>query len=172
MKKKRVVEGSICIREIEEEDIECLRNWRNQENIKKYFINQDDITVKQQEEWFQNYKQKQDDKMFVIEETTNGYTKIGAVALYHINFHTHTVEFGRLMIGNELFVGKGYGKQAANLVCKYAFEVLNMEKIYLRVLVYNIKAIQLYHDIGFVIEKRNANDFYMILKKERFLLML
>lgn len=171
MKENTLREGSICIREIEERDIELLRTWRNQEKIRKYFLNSNYITEKQQQEWFQMYQQKNNDKMFIIEKMEEKNIRIGACAFYHMNFHTRTAEFGRLMIGDESFVGKGLGKQAVILACKYAFEILNIEEVYVYILTHNTKVIQLHKDIGFVIEKKNGNKntTYMVIKKEHVL---
>ncbi|MEK4418463.1 GNAT family N-acetyltransferase [Bacillus sp. FSL K6-0268] len=168
MRENRLTEESICIREIEERDIELIRNWRNQDKIRQYFLNQNYITEQQQQEWFQMYKQKKDDKMFIIEKSGAKNTRIGAFAFYYIDLHKHTAEFGRLMIGEESFVGKGFGKQAVILACKYAFEQLNIEEIYVYILTHNTKVIQLHKDIGFVIEKKNGNEntTYMVIKKQ------
>ncbi|MDP1459961.1 GNAT family N-acetyltransferase [Bacillus wiedmannii] len=161
-------EDNLLIREINENDIEVIRKWRNQEQIRKYFINNHYINQNQQQEWFKNYLYKNDDIMFMIEETLEFQEGIGTVALYNINQETQSVEFGRLMIGNPAATGKGFGKQAAILACKYAFEILNMEKIYLNVLPYNMIAIKVYENIGFVMKNNNTNNIYMLLSKEGF----
>lgn len=159
---------NLLLRVITENDIELIRKWRNQEHIKKYFINNDYINKQQQQEWFKQYLNKSNDIMFVIEETLEFQKAIGTVALYNINLENKSTEFGRLMIGHTPSYGKGFGKRATILACKYAFEILGVSKINLNVLNCNFKAIQIYKQIGFVINNINSNEIYMVLNKESY----
>ncbi|PEZ26075.1 hypothetical protein CN345_27245 [Bacillus thuringiensis] len=169
MKYYSLEDNNLLIRTITEADIESIRKWRNQDHIRKYFINSNYINKKQQEEWFESYLKTDNDIMFIVEETIEFHTTIGTVALYNINREKKHAEFGRLMIGYLPSAGKGFGKRTALLACKFAFEILNVSEIYLTVLNQNNKAKQLYADIGFVIRDNNANEIYMTLSKERFL---
>ncbi|TKH10399.1 GNAT family N-acetyltransferase [Bacillus wiedmannii] len=158
----------LSIRKIKESDIELIRKWRNQSEIKKYFINTENISELEQQKWFENYLLKQDDIMFIVEEKVNFKTAIGTVALYNINPNNNSVELGRLMIGSIPAQGKGLGKQATILACIYAFEVLKSSYIYLCVFRNNIKAIKLYKSIGFVETNNDATMIHMSLNKKMF----
>ncbi|MGE6964113.1 GNAT family N-acetyltransferase [Bacillus thuringiensis] len=158
----------MLLRTVTKDDIESIRKWRNQNHIRKNFINSNYINKKQQEEWFENYLKMENDIMFIIEETEKFQTTIGTVALYNIDNEKKSAEFGRLMIGYMPCVGKGFGKRAAVLACKYAFEMLNIFEIYLTVLNHNTKAIQLYKDMGFIIKSNSLNEIHMTLSKEQF----
>lgn len=168
MNQYRLVCDNLLIREITKDDIELIRSWRNQKNIKKYFIDNKYICKKTQQEWFKMYLNKTDDIMFMIEETLNFQSAIGTVALYNINKESNSAEFGRLMIGHFPSARKGFGKRASILVCKYAFEILNLSELYLNVLAHNTRAIQLYMDIGFSIKNVNSNSLHMVLNKFNF----
>ncbi|PEF69083.1 GNAT family N-acetyltransferase [Bacillus cereus] len=161
-------EANLLIRKITESDIELIRTWRNQDHIRKYFISNNYIDENQQQEWFKKYLYKDDDIMFMIEETLDFQRVIGTVALYNINKKKKSIEFGRLMIGYLPSLGKGFGKRATILASKYAFEILNMSEIYLNVLPHNIRAIQIYESIGFTMRKGNLNGIYMVLSKDIF----
>jgi hypothetical protein len=60
-------------------------------------------------------------------------------------------EFG-LLIGERNRHGKGLAKEALALVAGYAFETLNLHKLYLRVVAFNKRALVLYRAFGFVEE--------------------
>lgn len=45
--------------------------------------------------------------------------------------------------------GKGYGKQAIDLMLRHAFETLNYEAVRIEVFSYNLNAIKVYEKIGF-----------------------
>lgn len=49
-------------------------------------------------------------------------------------------------------LGKGFGTEATNLILEYAFNVLKLHKVDLRVLEYNKRAIRCYEKCGFIVE--------------------
>lgn len=153
----------LILREIKESDIEVIRIWRNKEHIRKYFVNSSVISEEQQKGWYRAYKNKGNEMMFIVEEKNNLQRPIGAVALYHIDFHHQSGEFGRLMIGDERARGKGYGKKITKMLCKYGFEKLSLSDIYLEVFVDNVAALKIYVDIGFVEVSRTPDLIKMVL---------
>ena len=79
--------------------------------------------------------------MFVDKESGEhkGYT------LCHIDNKSHVFELRRIAISDK---GRGYGREAINGIIKYAFEHLNMNKLWLDVYPDNIKGINLYESLG------------------------
>lgn len=136
----------ITLCEINKNDIEIIRLWRNKKNIRKCFINNEIISSKQQINWYKNYSFKNNDIMFIIKYLGK---PIGCVALYNIN--NKKAEFGRLIIGDDINRGKGLALRASYMLCKYGFNKLNLEMIYLSVFKNNKKAINLYIKLGFKI---------------------
>ncbi|WP_242221178.1 GNAT family N-acetyltransferase [Bacillus cereus group sp. BfR-BA-01380] len=158
----------LILREIEEKDVEMVRIWRNQDHIRKYFINSGVINGDQQKRWFVAYENNDNDMMFIIEEKVNLQKPIGAVALYNIDFHNQSAEFGRLMIADKRVHGKGYGKKATQLACKYGFEKFSLSNIYLDVFFDNVAALKIYRDIGFTEVSRTSDLIRMVLNKKHF----
>ncbi|WP_439021990.1 GNAT family N-acetyltransferase [Bacillus thuringiensis] len=76
---------------------------------------------------------------------------IGFVAIHGIEWNNRT---GLLAIGigdvNDR--GKGYGKEAIQLILKYAFYEMNLHRVGLDVISYNKAAIALYKKMGFQME--------------------
>ncbi len=54
-----------------------------------------------------------------------------------------------IMLGNEKYYGKGYGKEALLLLLDYGFSLLNLRNIVLYVFEYNEIAYNLYKKVGF-----------------------
>ncbi len=54
-----------------------------------------------------------------------------------------------IMLGNEKYYGKGYGKEALILLLDYGFSLLNLRNIVLYVFEYNEIAYNLYKKVGF-----------------------
>jgi hypothetical protein len=74
--------------------------WRNQDHIRTWFFHSDVITPEQHRRWFDAYRGRDDDFVFVIEETEELRRPVGQVALYYIDWEPGTAEYGRLMIGD------------------------------------------------------------------------
>lgn len=60
---------SFSLRSVNEKDLEDLRIWKNQN--KQFFFYQSDITVEQQQNWFEGFKKRPYDFMFIVEQTAD-----------------------------------------------------------------------------------------------------
>lgn len=102
---------------------------------------------------------------------------IGNASIFDINHIHRRAEIG-LFIGEEENRGKGYGREAIELLLAYGFKVLNLNNIMLKVFSFNERAIKAYKNVGFKIigERRKAyfingayyNEFYMDMLAEEF----
>jgi RimJ/RimL family protein N-acetyltransferase len=77
--------------------------------------------------------------------------------------HETQVELKRIVITER---GKGYGKEAMYLSQKFAFEVLNRDRLYLGTKVNNARAIHLYHTTGFSLVDPNNTAYFHILRND------
>lgn len=85
---------------------------------------------------------------------------IGNCGLLQLDTVDRTAEFG-IFIGNKKFWNSGYGSEATRLLLGYAFRVLNLNNIMLRVFAYNARAIASYRKIGFKeIGRRRAAHYF------------
>jgi len=82
---------------------------------------------------------------------------IGNCGIMDIDTINRTGEIG-IFIGNAEYQNKGYGSEAMTLLMDYAFNVLNLRNIMLRVYSFNARAIACYESIGFkaIGRRRNA----------------
>lgn len=76
---------------------------------------------------------------------------IGNVKLGPINWLDRNAEYGRL-IGLESAKGKGYGKEIVYLILHYAFDYLNLHKVFASCLASNVSAIKSNEKSGLTIE--------------------
>jgi len=76
---------------------------------------------------------------------------IGNIKLDFHDAKANVSELG-LLIGNKNYWGKGVGKEACKMLLKYAFDTLQIRKIYLAVYEPNIAAKKLYENLGFKLE--------------------
>ncbi len=79
-------------------------------------------------------------------------------------------------IGDENYLGKGYGKEAIAELLNYGFNTLNLYRIQLNVISFNTPAIKLYEKVGFqkegtmkefVLRNGQRHDLYMYAKLKK-----
>lgn len=86
-------------------------------------------------------------------------TLIGTTGLYKIAHVPRTAEF-RILIGDPNYWGKGVGSEVTMLVVAYAFEVLNLNKVWLGVTDANVGAVRAYEKAGFTREGTLRAEVY------------
>ncbi len=97
-------------------------------------------------------------KFSIINKATDKL--IGNCGLIESDLINRAGEIG-IFIGEEEYRGKGYGKDALNILLDYCFNVLCFNNVMLRVFGFNEKALSLYEKIGFKLigKRRNAVCF-------------
>ena len=93
--------------------------------------------------------------------TLDGDQVIGSVGLGG-DILLHADAFVGIGVGETQFWGKGYGSEAMQLILRYAFMELNLQRVSLDVFDYNQRAIRSYEKVGFKVEGRQRG---MILRE-------
>lgn len=140
----------VYLKPISSDDTENIIRWRNQENVRKNFLDQRLFTVEGHTNWLENVVRKGRAEQFIIYEKENDFP-VGSVFLRDIDYENRKAEYG-IFIGEETARGKGIGTEAAKSILKYGFEEMQLHKIFLRVLADNEGAIKSYKKAGFVQE--------------------
>jgi diamine N-acetyltransferase len=150
-------------------DLATTLSWRNREDIRRHFITADVISRERHLAWWDEYQTKNNDFIFIIEETEKLNRLVGQVSLYNIDLGNNEAEYGRLMIGDNEARGRGLARRATELLLEWAFSTLGMKRIYLEVFKNNTIAIQLYRRCGFVsYGERGELHLMSILRKSGF----
>jgi len=111
------------------------------------------------ENWYDNYLQnRQQNKRLVIVDSDEEIA-IGTIQLTNIHPINRSAEYS-VMIGNKGYWGKGAGLTATLEILNHGFNDLNLNRIYLTVLVENERAIKLYSKAGFVEEGREREAIF------------
>ncbi len=76
---------------------------------------------------------------------------IGVLELSGIQWPHHTTYIG-IGIGDRAYRGQGMGQDAMEVGLRFAFQEINMHRVWLTVIGYNARAIALYERLGFVRE--------------------
>lgn len=148
----------IAFRNIEQNDLELLRNLHNDPSTFLNLLNIDLIDEEGQAAWWKNLHKVKNDKRFVI-CFVNGPDKIiGRLRLQNINFMHNNCEVG-LDIMPE-YRGKGFGLKSYQMVLEFLFIHYNMNMVYLKVADFNPEAKELYLKAGFQETGRLPKFFY------------
>ncbi len=154
------IEGKqIYLSPISYEDTEDIVRWRNKPCVREHFIYREPFTREIHENWMKTKVEVGKVIQYIIcdKATTR---KIGSVYLRDIDRKNRKCEFG-IFIGEEDFLSRGYGREAAELITDYAFGELGIHKIYLRVLAHNQRALCSYLKAGFVQEGISKDDVWI-----------
>lgn len=163
----------------QKKDLYLYNNWLNDFEINLTFGRSHiAFNDEKQEKYIEDYNNSNDKFFFVIVkkgETFESDQAIGIGLLYDVDFVHGKATLGLLL--DKSFQSKGYGKESANLLLKFAFNILNLNNIMLYAIDFNEKVIDMYKKIGFktIGRRREAypinnnvyDEIYMdILKKE------
>jgi RimJ/RimL family protein N-acetyltransferase len=151
----------VRLRLLEEQDLPRTLAWRNQDHIRHWFFYSERLTPEQHAGWFARYQPRDDDFVFIIEETAGEPRPIGQVAIYNVDWVGGTAEFGRLMIGEADAAGRGLARAATEAVVALALEQLGLREVYLEVIPSNVRAIKVYEACGFEVSGRSEKAVRM-----------
>lgn len=118
----------VTLRILEKSDIQMVRKWRNSPENYRNFANWDFITAVQQDNWFaQRGSSRKDLRMIIVENTTG--KPIGITHLESIDYRSRNASWG-IYIAETEFRVRVFAAEATLLLFDYAFEYLNLIKIY------------------------------------------
>jgi diamine N-acetyltransferase len=141
--------GRVRLRLLAEGDLAMTLAWRNQDHIRRWFLSSAVISPEQHAAWFATYRERDDDFMFVIEETEALRRPVGQVSLYHVDRVAGRAEYGRLLIGDAVATGQGLAREATALLVAEGLSRWGLREIYLNVKTDNAAAIAIYDKCGF-----------------------
>lgn len=99
------------------------------------------------------------EKEFIIaKKEDNKY--LGQISFIGFDQKNQLARMG-IVIGDKNNHGKGYGTEAIELLLKFAFTHLNLLRVELDVVDFNIDAQQLYEKLGFVVEGRRRECYFV-----------
>jgi RimJ/RimL family protein N-acetyltransferase len=84
---------------------------------------------------------------------------IGFIALGEFNHPAHEAWVG-IGIGDVAHRGKGYGTDAMDLILRFAFLELNLNRVSLDVFEYNTRGVRAYEKAGFKLEGRERESIF------------
>ncbi len=126
-----IIGKKVSLRAVEPGDLEKLRDWRNIEGFRKNFREHRELSILNQQIWFEKVSVSQNDYMFSI---INSETKelIGACGLLYINWIIRSADYSFYIGKDGQYIdNEGYADEATQLLLKYGFDQLGLNKIWM-----------------------------------------
>lgn len=156
--------GLIELRPITLADTVNIVRWRNQPEVYGNLYTRELITEDQHVNYYHKYVESGLVRQFIIVADIDGKSvDIGTVFLKNIDHVSRKAEYG-LFIGELWARGKGFANLIAKLTLDFAFNELDLNRVYLTVFSDNIPAIKSYEKAGFKREGLMRQDFFDGLK--------
>lgn len=137
------------LRKLQLKDVSGMLEWMKDSDINCYFrfdpekVNEESVKnfIIESENDINNYH-------FAIVDDGDNY--LGTISLKNVDYKNKNAEYA-ISLRSSL-IGKGIAKSATIKILKFAFNNLNLNKVYLNVYSDNIRAIKFYEKIGFKYE--------------------
>lgn len=145
------------LRLLEEKDVEGMLDWMHDPKVNCFFrFNAENMTEERAVNFVKSAQESAEKKEtfhFAIVDDADQY--MGTISLKEIDWDAKVAEYAISL--RSVAQGKGYGSQATKEVLKYAFENLNLNRVFLNVLSDNESAIRMYKKCGFKYEGEFRN---------------
>jgi diamine N-acetyltransferase len=162
-----ILTGKTCqLRPLARSDMPRFLSWRQNRQLRQAVLGyRFPVTAEMEANWFDSMLNEQSQRVafFSIDVIGDRQAQpsvtavsdqvIGFCRLTDIDWISRHAELG-IMIGDAISRGRGMGTEATALLCRYAFDDLNLERVWLQVDDANQPAKHLYGRLGFKEEGR------------------
>lgn len=154
-----MIEGKqVLLRPLTIEDAPQVVRWRNDPFVVEHLFGDEPPTLDSHVRWFAQMQQRGDRQEFVIVERATGRA-VGTIGLSSIDRVHRRAEYG-ILIGEADARGRGYAREASELLLDYAFHDLRLHRVYLLVFADHVTARRLYERLGFQVEGTLRGHIY------------
>jgi UDP-4-amino-4,6-dideoxy-N-acetyl-beta-L-altrosamine N-acetyltransferase len=162
----RISKYGITLIRLTEEYLELVRNWRNDNEIRKYMNFQEYITPEMQQKWFESINNPEN-FYYIIEYKGD---KIGLLNDKNIDWKEKTAE-GGLFIADKRYLNSEVPLMISFLALELAYVLLGWNTTYIKVRKDNKRAIDYNKTLGYeIVSMPEGEDIIsMVLDKEHFM---
>lgn len=157
-----MLEGRLVrLRALERADAERAHRWINDGQVRQFLHGMRyPISVEDEERWIEGATNSSFSRVVLAIETRKNGCHIGNVELRGMSAEDRRGELG-IVIGDKDYWGKGYGTDAIVTLLGFAFDVMNLHRVWLTTGEDNPRAIACYRRCGFREEGRLRQDRYL-----------
>jgi len=142
----------VSLRALEETDLPILRDWRNNEDFRKFFREHRELNLTDQKNWFDRFVVKNDSTiMFGIVDNENDEL-IGVCGLCYIDWINRFADLSIYIGKNNLYIDtkeNGFAWAALNILLDFAFNKLGLHKVWNEIYSFDNQKKELCQKYGF-----------------------
>jgi RimJ/RimL family protein N-acetyltransferase len=140
----------IQLRAVERTDLERMRDWRNLPELRRNFREYRELNLLNQEQWFARISTSANDFMFVIERTAD-HKPIGVAGLVYVHWVVRSADLSLYLGEGDVYIDGpgGLAEDTAKTLIRYAFDNLNLHKVWTELYSFDERKIALFTRLGF-----------------------
>ncbi len=157
----------VRLRCVERDDLPQFVKWLNDPEVRDGLATLYPLGMAEEERWFEeNLKLEPARRALAIDALPGpddlsawpgSWSHIGGTGFHQVDWRNHWAELG-IAIGSKESWNHGYGTDATRTMVRWAFQELNLNRVFVRVYEYNAGAIRCYQKVGFKPEGRLRQD--------------
>ena len=155
----KIVGKNVYLRPITEEDTDLIVTWRNSDAVRPYFIYQKPFTKEGHLNWLKTMIETECGYQFIVCKVEDD-EPIGCTYLRDYDREHHKIEYG-VFLGSEDVKGKGIGTEILGLTLQFAFDELDVHKVFARAFSDNPASIGSFLKGGFEKEAYLKDEVYV-----------
>ena len=154
---KKIESDFMFLRKLEEKDAELMLEWMHDPMVNCFFQTNFSKSNKESVLKFINDSFTDLNQNFAIVSAMDEY--IGTISLKNISYKNRNAEYAIVL--RQIAQGNGSAYNSTKEIIRYAFEDLNLHRVYLNVLSSNVKANNFYQKCGFKFEGTFKQHLYI-----------
>jgi RimJ/RimL family protein N-acetyltransferase len=159
MRNAFLIGTKVYLRPLEEADAAECHAWLNDPDVRRTLAARaGPYTEAMSREWIRALDFRTTMGFAIVTRDAGAY--VGNCDLRDINLIDRNAGLG-IVIGRKAEWGKGFGTEAVALLCRYAFDALNLHKVCLSCYATNERGFRLYARVGFVDEGRRREQVFV-----------
>lgn len=145
----------VGLRAVERADLPQLLEWRNAPQLRRFFRERHELGMDDQLAWFERVagqrSQPRDTLMFAVERIAER-DLIGACGLCYIDWVSATAELSLYIGATMAYVEDTFAPEVCRVLIDYAFDELNLRRLWVEVFAFDQAKATLFETLGFVLE--------------------
>jgi RimJ/RimL family protein N-acetyltransferase len=157
-----MLKGSLVrLRPVESSDTERCWRWMNDKEVTLYLNHGTPVSRAEQQAWVEKVALQTPPPEMTLAIDTLEDRHIGIISLEGIENVNRLAELG-IVIGDREYWSRGYGRDAILTLLRFAFNEMNLNRVWLDVHEDNARAIACYRKCGFIEEARLRQHRYKL----------
>lgn len=150
---------NIYLRPIEPDDMPLFKRWMNDPETRGLVGEVFPSAPTDVSEWMDRVMKQSETRVWFAVVLKDGDRVIGETGLLRMFYPWRTTDMTIIIYDSEAR-GKGYGREAVELMFDYAFGYLNFHRISIGVVGFNENALRFYERLGFKVEGVQRDGYY------------